>query len=69
MEFKNRSAIHVEEVVAFVAHARVPYIGIGVPGFTGKLVWVGLRIYNGIIHATATLVNQSFSANRNVTST
>jgi hypothetical protein len=30
MEFKNRSASHVEEVIALIAHARIP----------GKLVGV-----------------------------
>jgi poly(A) polymerase Pap1 len=37
---QNRTASNVEEIVAFVAHARVPDFGIGFPGITGKLIRV-----------------------------
>jgi len=40
LEFKNRSASHVQEVVAFVVHARIPDFGIGFPGVTGELVGI-----------------------------
>jgi hypothetical protein len=42
LEFKNRSASFVEEVVAFVAHARVPDFRIAFPGVVGKLVGMSL---------------------------
>jgi hypothetical protein len=45
LEFKNRSASHVEEVVAFVSHASIPDFGIGFPGVAGKLVGIGLNVH------------------------
>jgi hypothetical protein len=40
MEFKNRSAIPIKEVVTLIAHARIPGLGIGLPGVPGTLVGV-----------------------------
>jgi hypothetical protein len=49
-EFKNRSASPVEEVIAFITHARVPDIRIGFPCMTGKLVRVSLGIHGKIMN-------------------
>lgn len=40
LEFKNRSASYIEEVIAFIAHVCIPDLGIGFPGITGKLVGI-----------------------------
>ena len=31
---------NVEKIIAVVAHARVPVLGVGIPGFAGELVGV-----------------------------
>ena len=49
--------MRLEKIVAFVAHARIPDFRIGIPSITGKLVGIGLRFHNRIIHGTATLVH------------
>src|SRR5688572_15782557 len=35
-----RRNLCVHEIIAFVAHTRIPYFCVGLPGFTGKLVGV-----------------------------
>ena len=35
-----RLILCLEEIIAIVAHARVPVLGISLPGFTGELIEV-----------------------------
>jgi hypothetical protein len=35
-----RRSHYVEEVIAFIAHARIPDFGVGFPGIAGKLVGI-----------------------------
>jgi hypothetical protein len=45
LEFKNRSASYVEEIVAFVSHARGPDFRIRIPGISRKFVGIRLNIH------------------------